>query len=117
MENNEDDEDNDKRTVGEDKITGVYSDNNKGTGVKSESTVVAGENDESDDMALIEETIAEAEREIAEGTELFARNADKGTPEEANGYDREDTWDKRVIRPDTQLPMTENVYNLIRHGN
>ena len=93
------------------------SDKNESKGLKSESTGVAGENDESDDMALIEETIAQVEREITEGTELLSRNADKGTPEEANEYDREDTWDKRVIRPDTQLPMTENVYNLIRQGN
>ena len=67
------------------------------------------ENYESDDMALIEEAIFKAEQDIADGTKLIAGNAYKD--------DREGAQDKNVIHPETQVPTTENLYNLRRRVN
>ena len=92
-ENDEDEEDYKKSTGVEDESTGVDINNDKSTGVKSESTRVTEENYKSDNMALIKESISEAERDIAEGTELLAGNADKGETEEDNFGGREDKWD------------------------
>ena len=61
----------------EDESTGVDRDDDKSTGVKSEITGVTKENDESDNMALLEEAIAEAERDIVEGAEILSGNSDK----------------------------------------
>ena len=72
------------------KIIGVDSDN-KSTGVKSESGIT-GATGEADKMALIEETIAKEERDIAEGTDVIA------------GTETEDTQNKNVIHPDLQVP-------------
>ena len=55
-------------------------------------------------MALIEESINESERDIAEGTKLLSGNTGK--------YGKEDARDKNMIHPETQVPTTENVYNL-----
>ena len=53
-------------------------------------------------MALIEEAKAEAERDIAEGTELISGTETK----------TEDTRDKNMIHPDLQVPTVEHTYNL-----
>ena len=50
-------------------------------------------------MALIEEAIAEAERDIAEGTELLS-----GTETET-----EYTRDENVIHTDLQVPIEEHT--------
>ena len=93
----------------EDKRTRVDINDYKITGVKSEITGIKEKNDESDNMALIEEAIAEAKRDIAEGTKLLAKIADE---------DRgEDAWDKNVIHPETQVATTDNVYNMYWRGN
>ena len=60
-------------------------------------------------MAIIEEAVAEAERDIAEGTKPLA-----GIAYEDRG---EDARDKNLIHPKTQVATTENVYNLQRRGN
>ena len=52
------------------KITGVDS-SNESTDIKSD-TGGMGATDKADGMATIEEVIAEAERDISEGTELLA---------------------------------------------
>ena len=54
----------------DDKITGVDSDN-RITGVNSEPGSTGATN-KMDEMALIEEAIAETERDIAEGTNIIA---------------------------------------------
>ena len=69
--------------------------------------VSAGETDESDEMALIEEAISEVERDIAEGTDLLA-----GTETET-----EDAPNKNVIHPDLQVPTVEHTYNLRQRRN
>ena len=53
-------------------------------------------------MALIEESTAEAEQDIAEGTEILAWTETK----------TEDTRDKTVLCPDFQVPTVEHTYNL-----
>ena len=53
-------------------------------------------------MALIEDAIAEAERDVKEGTELLV-----GTETET-----EDTWGENVIHPYFQVPTVEHTYNL-----
>ena len=58
-------------------------------------------------MALIEETIVEADQDIAEETELLAVTETK----------TEGTWDKHVIHPDLQVPTLEHTYNLQRRRN
>ena len=80
--------------------TGVDSDN-ESTGIKSESGST-GATDEADEMALIEDSIAEVERYIAEGTDPLA-----GTETET-----EDTRNENVIHPDLQVPAVEHTYNL-----
>ena len=60
-------------------------------------------------MALIEEAIAEAEQDIVEGAEILSGNSDKDGGEDAR--------DKNVIHPETQVPTTENEYNLQQQGN
>ena len=79
---NEDKQENDTKSTGvensskstgvchENESTGVDS-NNESTGIKSESDST-GAADEADEMTLIEETIAEAERDIVEGKEKLA---------------------------------------------
>ena len=56
-------------------------------------------------MALIEKSIAEAEQDIAEGTDILA-----GTETET-----EDT--RNVIHPYLQVPTVEHTYNLWRRRN
>ena len=58
-------------------------------------------------MVLIEEDIAEAERDIAEGNDLLA-----GTETET-----EDIRNKNVIHPDLQVMTVEQNYNLRRRRN
>ena len=87
------------------KTTGVESDN-ESTGVNSES-VSTGATDKADEMALIEEAISEAGRDIAEWTELLA-----GTETET-----EDTRDKKMIHPDLHVLPVEQTYNLRRRRN
>ena len=87
------------------KITGLDS-NNESMGVKSESEIM-GATEKVDEMARIEEAIAEAERDIAEGTELLA-----GTETET-----EDTWYENVMHPDLQVPTVEHTYNFRRISN
>ena len=86
----------------DDKITGVDSDNDR-TGIKSESGSM-GATYKADEMALIEEAISEAERDIVEGTYLLAGTETK----------TEDTWDENVIHPYLQVPTVEHTYNLRR---
>ena len=81
-----------------DKITGVDSDNES---AQSGST---GTTDEADKLALIEEAIAEAERDISEGTDLLA-GTETGT---------EDARNENVIHPDLQVPRVKHTYNLRR---
>ena len=83
------------------KITGVRHDNeiteldsdNESTGIKLESGSTV-KTDPADEMAIIEEAIAEVERDIAKGTELLA-----GTETET-----EDTKDENVIHQYLQVP-------------
>ena len=72
-------------------MTGVES-NEKTTGVKSESesTGATDSRYKADKMALIEEDIEEAERDIAEGTDLLSRTE----------TETEDTQDGNVIHLD-----------------
>ena len=74
----EDNEDNDTESTGVDndeEITGVRHDG-KTTGVDSNNEItesgITGATDKADGLALIEEAIAEAELDIAEGTDLLA---------------------------------------------
>ena len=83
--------DNDGKIIGvrhNNKITGVDS-NNKNT--ESGST---GATDKADEMALIEETIAEAEQGIAEGGDILAGTETK----------TEDARNENVIHPGLQVP-------------
>ena len=88
----------------DDKITGVDSDN-RITGVNSEPGSTGATN-KMDEMALIEEAIAETERDIAEGTNIIA-----GTETET-----EDTQNKNVIHPDFLVPIVEHTYNFREEG-
>ena len=74
----EDNEDNDTENTGVDnngEIIGVQHDKNI-TGVDSDNKIMesgsTGETDKSVELALIEEAISEAERDIVEGTDLLA---------------------------------------------
>ena len=58
-------------------------------------------------MAIIEEVTAEAERDIAEETELIA-----GTDTETY-----EARDKNVIHTDLQVPTVKHTYNLRRGRN
>ena len=89
----------------DDESIGVDRDN-ESMGIKSESRST-GATDKAEEMALIEEAIAEVERDITEGTEILA-----GTEAET-----EDIWDKNVIHPDLQVPTEEHTHNLRRRGN
>ena len=82
-------------------ITGVDSDNKSRESVNTEATDEAGE------MALIEEAIAEAERDIAEGVDLLAGTETK----------TEYTWNENAIHPDFQVPTVEHTYNLRQRSN
>ena len=64
-------------------------------------------NDEANDMTLIEEDIAEAERDIVEGTELLS----------GENIKTDDKQDKHMMHPEDQLLTVENVYNLQQRGN
>ena len=61
-----------------------------------------GETDKADELSLIEEAIAEAERDIAEGTDILA-----GTETE-----NEEAQNENVIHPALQVPKMEHTYNL-----
>ena len=96
--------DNDGEITGvrhDNEITGVDSDNKR---TESGST---GKNDEADELALIEEAIAEAERDIAEATDLLA-----GTETE-----NEEAQNENLIHPALQVPTVEHTYNLWRRKN
>ena len=56
-------------------------------------------NDEANYMALIEEDIAEAERDIVEGTELLS----------GENIKTDDKQDKHMMHPEDQLLTVENV--------
>ena len=93
--------DNDSKTTGvrhDDEITGEDSDNES---AESGST---GKNDKADELALIEKAIAEAERDIAEATDLLAGTETKN----------EEARNENVIHPDLQVPTVEHTYNLRR---
>ena len=77
-------------------FTGVDSDNES---AESGST---GSTDEADKLALIEEAIAEVERDIAEATDLLA-----GTEIET-----EEARNENVIHPALQVPKVEHTYNM-----
>ena len=81
-----------------DKIIGVDSDN------KSTESGSTGANDKADELEHIEESIAEAEKYIAEGTDIVA-----GTETET-----EEARNKNVIYPDLQVSTVEHTYNLRR---
>ena len=87
------------------KITGVRHDNGI-TGVdsnnKSAESGSTGATDEVDKLALIDEATTEAERDIAEGTDLLA-----GTETET-----EEARNENVIHPALQVPTVEHTYNL-----
>ena len=106
----EENEDNDNESTGVDndgKITGVRHDNEI-TGVDSDNKRTesgsTGKNDEADELALIEEAIAEAERDIAEATDLL-----EGTETE-----NDEARNENVIHPSLQVPTVEHAYNLWR---
>ena len=82
----------------DDKISGVDSDSES---AESEST---GSTEKSDELELIEEAIAEAERDIVEATDILA-----GTETE-----KEEARNKNVIHPALQVPTVEHAYNLRR---
>ena len=85
----------------DDKITGVDSDN-ESTELESK-----GATENVDELALIEESIAGEERDIAEGTNLL-----EGTETET-----EEAQKENVMHPYLQVPTVEHTYNLwkIRH--
>ena len=58
-----------------------------------------GATDEADEMAIIEEAVVEADRNITEGTELLAGTETK----------TEDTRDKNVVHPYLQVPTVEHT--------
>ena len=66
-----------------------------------------GETDEVYELARIEEAIAEAERYIAEGTDLLA----------VTETETKETQNENVIHPDLQVPTVEHTYNLRRRRN
>ena len=91
--------DNDCKITGvrhDDEITGVYSDN------KSAESEITGKTDEADELALIEEAIAEAEQDIAKAIDLLA-----GTETE-----NEEKQNENVIHPALQVSRVEHTYNL-----
>ena len=106
----EENEDNDNKSTGVDndgEIKGVRHHNEiVGVDSNNESTKsgITGKNDKADELALIEEAIAEAERDIAEATDILA-----GTATE-NG----ETGKENVIHPALQVPTVEHTYNLRR---
>ena len=61
-----------------------------------------GETDKADELALIEEAIIEAERDIAEAIDLLARTE----------TETEEARNENVIHPDLQVPTVEHTYNL-----
>ena len=106
----EENEDNDNESTGVDndgEITGVRHDN-KIAGVDSDNESTesgsTGKNEEADELALIEEAIAEAEQDIAEATDLLA-----GTE-----IENEETRNENLIHPALQVPTLEHTYNLRR---
>ena len=88
-----------------DKSTGVDS-NNESTGIKSELDST-GATDEANKMELIEGAIEEAERCIAEGSEILAGTEAK----------TEDTKDENVIHPGLHIPTEDHTYNFCKRGN
>ena len=82
--------------------------NDEITGVDSKNEIAVpgstGKTDKAYKLALIEEAIAEAERDIAEATDLLA-----GTETE-----NEETQNENVIPPALQVPTVEHTYNLQR---
>ena len=95
----EEDGDNDTESTRVDnngKITGVRH-NKKTTGLDSDNENTesgsTGETDKEDELSLIEEAIAESERDIAEGTGLLS-GTETETEEERN---------ENVIHPDLQV--------------
>ena len=104
----EDNEDNDNESTGVDndvEITGVRHDNEI-TGVdsdiKSAGLVSTGSTDEAEELELIEDSIAETERDIAEATDLIT-----GTETET-----EEARNENVIYPALQVPTVKHTYNL-----
>ena len=109
----EDDEDNATKSIGVEKdvkitgfrhyekITGVDSDK------KSTELGSTGATDKVYEMVLIEDYTAEADQDIAEGTDLLA-----GTETET-----EDVRIENVINPDLQVPTVEQTYNLRQRRN
>ena len=79
-----------------DEITGVDSDNEISESGSTRKTDNAGK------LALIEEAISEAERDITEATDLLA-----GTETE-----NEEARKENVIHPALQVPTVEQTYNL-----
>ena len=69
--------------------------------------VSTGSTDKADELALIEEATAEAERDIAEGTDLLAGTETK----------TEEARNENVIHPDLQVTTVEHTYNLQRRIN
>ena len=78
------------------KITGLDSNN------ESAESGNPGSTDEAGKLALIEEAIAEAERDIAEANDLLA-----GTETEI-----EEARNENMIHPALQVPTVEHTYNL-----
>ena len=113
LEGEEEDEDNDTKSTGvynDGKITGVQHDN-KTTGVDSdnESTEsgIKEATEKADELSLVEEAIAEAERDIAEGTDLLA----------VTETETEEAQNEKVIHSDLQVPTVEHTYNLRQRRN
>ena len=79
-----------------DKITGVDSNN------ESAESGNTGSTDEGGKLALIEEAIAEEERDIAEANDLLV-----GTETEI-----EEARNENMIHPALQVPTVEHTYNL-----
>ena len=77
----------------DDEITGVDSDNGS---AESGST---GATDKAEELALIEEDIAEAERDIAEATDILAGTETK----------TEEAQNENVIHPALQVPTVEHT--------
>ena len=93
--------DNDGEITGvrhDDEITGVDNDN------ESAESGNTGSTDEADELAIIEEAIAEEERDIVEATNLLA-----GTETET-----EEAQNENVIHSALQVPTVEHTYNLWR---
>ena len=109
----EEDEENDTKITGVEndvKITGVRHNNKTivvDSNYKNMESGSTGATDEVDEMALIEEAVLEAERDITEGTDLLA-----GTETET-----EDARNENVIHPYLQVLTVEHTYNLRRRRN